>query len=89
MVLDRTGDWLSIRLDTDDIEGWIMKQGVELREIENEQEMNPGGPVSLVSLPSATILDLTLGQQWIIMAYTVASRNNTPINSGLLNAFES
>ena len=68
MVLDGTDDWLSIRLDTDDIEGWVMKQGIELKEIENEEEMKPVGPVSFVSLPSATILDLTLGQQWIIPA---------------------
>jgi len=87
-VLDRTGDWLSIRLDTDDIEGWVMKQGVELREIENEQEMNPGGPVSLVSLPSATILDLTLGQQWIIPAGAVWNSRDSYMQSWYGHNFE-
>ena len=67
-LVERSGDWLSVRLDFDDTEGWVSKYFVELKEVENGKLIGTGGAVSLVSLPSSTILDLTLGQQRIIPA---------------------
>ena len=76
---ERSGNWLSISLDFDGTEGWVAKEFVELREFENEKKMGLSGPVCLASLPSSTILDLTLGQQRIIPAGAVwnSERNNS------------
>lgn len=77
-LLERSSNWLSVSLDFDGTEGWVMKLGVELREVENGAEKGVCGPVSLASLPSTTILDLTLGQQRIIPAgavWNTESRN--------------
>ncbi len=68
---ERSGNWLSISLDFDGTEGWVSKELVELRELENGKEKAFEGPVCLASLPSTTILDLTLGQQRIIPAGAV------------------
>lgn len=78
-LLERSGNWLSIKLDFDGTEGWVHKQFTELREIENEPDSGTEGPVCVASLPSTTILDLTLGQQRIIPAGAVwnAERNNS------------
>lgn len=70
-VREKRGDWLSISLDFDGSEGWVTKGLVELTASENGKLSGTGGRVSLVSLPSATILDLTLGQQRIIPAGAV------------------
>jgi len=76
---ERSGNWLSISLDFDGTEGWVSKEFVELREFENEKKTGLSGPVCLASLPSSTILDLTLGQQRIIPAGAVwnSERNNS------------
>jgi len=73
------GAWLSIRLDFDNTEGWVLKQFVELREIEDSGGRGAKAPVCLASLPSTTILDLTLGQQRIIPAGAIwnAKQNET------------
>jgi hypothetical protein len=68
---ETSGDWLSIALDFDGSEGWVSKEFVELKESEKGKEKSTGGAVSLASLPSITILDLTLGQQKIIPAGAV------------------
>jgi len=67
----KSGDWLAITLDFDASEGWVYKHMVELKEAGNEKLRSPGRAVSLVSLPSVTILDLTLGQRRIIPAGAV------------------
>jgi hypothetical protein len=76
---ERNGNWLSISLDFDGTEGWVAKEFIELREIENGKETSPDGSVCLASLPSTTILDLTQGQQRIIPAGAVwnSERNNS------------
>jgi hypothetical protein len=76
---ERSHNWLSISLDFDGTEGWVAKEFVELREIENGEETSIDGPVCLASLPSSTILDLTLGQQRIIPAGAAwnSERNNS------------
>ncbi|MEA3460728.1 MAG: NlpC/P60 family protein [Bacteroidota bacterium] len=68
---EKSGDWLSVSLDFDGTEGWVRNQGVELREFENGKEMRVYRHVCMASLPSTTILDLTLGQQRIIPAGAV------------------
>lgn len=76
---EKSGNWLSISLDYDGTEGWVSKEFVELRECENEEESASEGPVYVASLPSTTILDLTLGQQRIIPAGAAwnSERNNS------------
>ena len=77
---ERSSNWLSITLDFDGTEGWVMKQGVELKEVENGKEKAAKTPLCLASLPSTTILDLTLGQQRIIPAGAVwNSEQNNPM----------
>ncbi len=76
ILLERSSNWLSISLDFDGTEGWVMKQGVELRDVENGTEKGTYGAVRLASLPSTTILDLTLGQQRIIPAGAVWNRES-------------
>jgi len=68
---ERSGDWLSVTLDFDGSEGWVNKSLVELKEVEYGRLSGHTGGVSLLSLPLATILDLTLGQQRIIPAGAV------------------
>ncbi|NOR33628.1 MAG: SH3 domain-containing protein, partial [Bacteroidales bacterium] len=78
-LIERSSNWLSISLDFDGTEGWVCKEFVELREIENGKETSISGPVCLASLPSTTVLDLTLGQQRIVPAGAVwnSERNNS------------
>jgi len=76
ILLERSSNWLFISLDFDDTKGWVMKQGVELREVKNREEKGVDGPVRLASLPSTTILDLTQGQQRIIPAGAVWNRES-------------
>jgi hypothetical protein len=68
---ERSGEWIAIRLDFDGSEGWVEKKSIKLSEAENEGKTSTGGAIRLVSLPSATILDLTLGQQKILPAGAV------------------
>lgn len=68
---EKSGNWLWISLDFDGIEGWVAKQGVELREAENGPKKGLNRSVCMATLPSTTILDLTLGQQRIIPAGAV------------------
>jgi hypothetical protein len=68
---ERSGNWLSVALDFDGLEGWVAKQGVEVREVENGEEKRLKRTVCLASLPLTTILDLTQGQQRIIPAGAV------------------
>jgi len=70
-LIEKSGEWLSVSLDFDDCRGWVGNRGVELREVENEKEKQPDKAICLASLPSTTILDLTLGQQRIIPAGAV------------------
>ncbi len=70
-LLERSGGWLSVSLDFDGIEGWVVKQGVELREVENGKKKGLKRSMCLASLPSTTILDLTLGHQRVIPAGAV------------------
>ena len=70
-LMEKRGDWLSVSLDFDDTLGWVRNQGVELREVDNGKEKRFSRAVCLASLPSTTILDLTLGQQRIIPAGAV------------------
>ena len=70
-ISERSGKWLLIKLYFDGSEGWIREEFAELKEAGNGKEKSTGGTVSLVALPSATILDLTLGQQRIIPAGAV------------------
>jgi len=70
-LIEKSGEWLSVSLDFDDCSGWVRNQGVELREVENGKEKQHGKAVCLASLPSTTILDLTLGQRRIIPAGAV------------------
>lgn len=65
---EKAGNWLSIALDFDGSEGWVSNEFVELKESGNGKENGSRGPVWLASLPSTTILDLTMGQQRIIPA---------------------
>jgi hypothetical protein len=68
---ERSGEWLRVTLDFDASEGWVEKKYIELAEAENGKLRGIVGSVSLVSLPAATILDLTQGQQRIIPAGAV------------------
>lgn len=70
-MLGKEGAWLSISLDFDGTEGWVLKQGVELKEAEIGVKKGVRKPVCLVALPSVTILDLTAGQQRILPAGAV------------------
>ena len=70
-VVEKQGDWLFISLDFDSIEGWVRKQSVELKELENDEKKAPDEPFCLASLPSTTILDMTRGHQRIIPAGAV------------------
>lgn len=77
-LLDRNGPWLFISLDFDGTEGWVVKQGIELKELEFEEKKPVKRPFYMVALPSITILDLTVGQQRILPAGAVwnSERNN-------------
>jgi len=70
-LMEKKDEWLSISLDFDNCKGWVRNQGVELREVQNGKEKRFNKAVCLASLPSTTILDLTLGQQRIIPAGAV------------------
>jgi hypothetical protein len=79
LLLERNSNWLAISHDFDGTEGWVSKDGVELRNVENEEEKRTGGAVRVSSLPSTTILDLTRGQRRIIPAGAIWNSKN--INS--------
>ena len=68
ILLERNGDWLKISLHFDGTEGWVRKELVEVQEVENGQEKGVSAGIRIATLPFATILDLTLGQQLIIPA---------------------
>jgi len=76
LLLDKNGSWLSISLDFDGTEGWVSNSGVELRNIEDGEEKGTGRAVRVASLPLATVLDLTLGQQRIIPAGAIWNAKN-------------
>jgi hypothetical protein len=67
-MLGKEGAWLSISLDFDGTEGWVVKQGVKMKEAEIGEKKGVRRPLSLVALPSVTILDLTVGQHRILPA---------------------
>jgi hypothetical protein len=78
-LLESQSNWLYISLDFDGIEGWVMKQWVKLQDIENGEGKGLNGAFRVATLPSTTILDLTLGQQRIIPAgaiWNTKSRNS-------------
>ena len=71
LLLEKREGWLHIRAEFDNTEGWIMEQGVVFREASYEEHTGPLSNFRLLALPSATILDLTKGQQRIIPAGAV------------------
>jgi hypothetical protein len=68
ILLERNTNWLKISLHFDHTEGWVMKEWVETREVENDEEKGVTKGFRVTSLPYVTILDLTQGQQMIIPA---------------------
>ena len=71
ILLEKSGNWLHIRAEFDGTEGWVVEQGVEFREASYEENIGLLSNFRLLALPSATVLDLTKGQQRIISSGAV------------------
>jgi hypothetical protein len=87
-LTERSDNWLSIKLDFDGSEGWVLDSLVELREAEIGKKMGIPEALCLASLPSTTILDLTRGQQRIIPAGAVWNSELTNTMSWYGHDFE-
>jgi hypothetical protein len=71
LLLEQNGAWCAISLDYDGTEGWVLKDVVKLRTVEDGEKKGENEPVRVASLPVTTILDLTLGRQRIIPAGSI------------------